>query len=413
MEKGILRILFITDNFPPEVNAPATRTFEHCREWVRLGARVTVITCFPNFPQGKVYDGYKNQRILRENLEGIDVIRVWTYITANEGFIRRTLDYVSFAFSSFLAGLFQKPDVIVATSPQFFTTWSGYGLSLIKRKPWIFELRDLWPESIKSVGAINDGLAYRILETIELFLYRRAHHIIPNSNAFEDNLIRRGIPSDKITVITNGANLEMFAPNKGDDDLKDSLGLTGKFVIGYIGTHGLAHALDFVVRSIAQLHNSDIHFLFIGDGAMKGAAMQLARELNLENATFLDPVPKSEIPRYLSVIDASLAPLKKSETFKTVIPSKIFEAGAMGKPMLLGVDGQARSIVEEYGSGLYFEPENTDDFISKVKQLAGDKELQQRLGEGGKKLARAFDRKKLAAEMLDVLEIVAQPTRTT
>ncbi len=412
-EKGILRILFITDNFPPEVNAPATRTFEHCREWVQMGAHVTVITCFPNFPQGKVYKGYKNQCIRKERVEGIDVIRVWSYITANEGFVRRTLDYMSFAMSAFLTGLAHKPDVIIATSPQFFTTWTAFALSMIKRKPWIFELRDLWPESIKSVGAIHDGFLYRFLEKIELFLYRRAHHIIPNTYAFGDNLIRRGIPAEKISVIPNGANLELFDPGTDSGNLRESMGLGGKFVIGYIGTHGMAHALDFVIRSIAQLQDSSYHFIFIGDGAMKKSTMQLAGDLRLDNVTFLDPVPKNKIPHYLDLIDASLAPLKKNDTFKTVIPSKIFEAGAMGKPMLLGVDGQARSIVEEYGSGLYFEPENTEDFIDKVKQLAGDKELQKRLGEGGKKLALAFDRKKLAAEMLDVLEKVAHPTRKT
>ncbi|MDG5767486.1 glycosyltransferase family 4 protein [Balneolales bacterium ANBcel1] len=408
-----MRILFITDNFPPEVNAPATRTYEHCREWVRMGANVTVITCFPNFPQGKVYEGYKNQRIRKERIEGIDVIRVWSYITPNEGFVRRTVDYMSFAMSAFFAGLTQKPDVIIATSPQFFTTWTGFALSLIKRKPWVFELRDLWPESIKSVGAIHDGFLYRFLEKIELFLYRKAHHIIPNTYAFGDNLVGRGIPEEKISVIPNGANLELFDPGTDSGDLRDSMGLGGKFVIGYIGTHGMAHALDFVIRSIVQLQDTSIHFIFIGDGAMKKHTMQLAEDFGLDNVTFLDPVPKNDMPRYLALVDASLAPLIKTETFKTVIPSKIFEAGAMGKPMLLGVDGQARSIVEEHGSGLYFEPENTEDFIARVKQLAGDPELQHRLGEGGKKLARAFDRKKLASEMLDVLDKVAQPTRTS
>ena len=260
---------------------------------------------------------------------------------------------------------------------------------------------------------MDDGMVYRMLERIEMRLYRSSSHIIPNTDAFKTRLVERGVPADKISVIPNGTNFELFTPRDADPELVSSLGLQDKFVVGYIGTMGLAHALDFVVRSIALLDDKSIHFLFIGDGAEKEKTIQLARERNLQNVTFLDPVPKSEIPRYLSVTDASLAPLKKTDTFKTVIPSKIFEAGAMGKPMLLGVDGQARSIVEKYGSGLYFEPENTEDFIDKVKQLAGDTELQKRLGEGGKKLARAFDRKKLAAEMLNVLQKVAQPTRKT
>lgn len=403
-----MRILFLTDNFPPEVNAPATRTYEHCRAWAEQGVDVTVITGFPNFPKGKVFDGYKNRLCEKESMDGITVIRVWTYITVNEGFFRRTLDYLSFALSSFWSGLFVKTDLIVATSPQFFTTFSGRLLSFFKRVPWVFELRDLWPESIKSVGMMDDGMVYRTLERIEMRLYRNASHIVPNTDAFKTRLVERGVPAEKISVIPNGTNFDLFTPRDADPELVSSLGLQDKFVVGYIGTMGLAHALDFVIRSIARLDDNTIHFLFIGDGAVKKSTVQLAHELNLENVTFLDPVPKSEIPRYLAVIDASLAPLKRTDTFKTVIPSKIFEAGAMGKPMLLGVDGQARSIVEEFGSGLYFEPENTADFIEKVKKLASDKDLQRKLGEGGQKLARAYDRKKLAAQMLGVLKKVAE-----
>ncbi|MFO8030397.1 MAG: glycosyltransferase family 4 protein [Cyclonatronaceae bacterium] len=407
----MLKILFLSDNFPPEVTPAATRTYEHCREWVKLGADVTVLTSFPNFPRGKLYEGYKHKRIQRETIDGIKVVRVWTYLAANTGFVRRTVDYLSYAVSSFFAGLYQQTDIIIATSPHFFITWSGAALSFFKKKPWVFEIRDLWPESIKSVEMLDEGLIYRILERIEMRLYQSATHIIPNTDAFKKRLVERGVPEDKISVIPNGTNFELFIPMEADPELKSRLGLQGKFIVGYIGTLGLAHALDFVIESIARLNDNSIHFLFIGDGAVKDSIMQRTAELNLKNVSFLDPVPKNDIPRYLALVDASLAPLKKTETFKTVIPSKIFEAGAMGKPMLLGVDGQARSIVEAYGSGLYFEPENTEDFITKVKKLAGDRELQQRLGEGGKKLARAFDRKKLAAEMLDVLKKVAQSPR--
>ena len=403
-----MKVLFLTDNFPPEVTPAATRTYEHCREWVKLGAEVTVVTSFPNFPYGKIYDGYKNRRIQKEEVDGIRVVRVWTYLAANQGFLRRTIDYLSYAVSSFWGGLFQKTDIIVATSPHFFITWSGAALSLFKRKPWVFEIRDLWPESIISVGMLEDGFVYRSLEKIELRLYKSADHIVPNTDAFKKNLVERGVPAEKISVIPNGTNFELFTPREPDPQLVSSLGLDNKFVVGYVGTLGMAHALDFVIRSIARLNDNQIHFLFIGDGAEKENCIRLANELELENVTFLDSVPKQIIPDYLAIIDASLAPLKKTETFKTVIPSKIFEAGAMGKPMLLGVDGQARSIVEEFDSGLYFEPENTEDFIEKVRMLASDKALHERLAKGGQKLAKAFDRKKLAAEMLEVLKRVAQ-----
>ncbi len=173
-----MKILFLTDNFPPEVNAPATRTFEHCREWVKAGAEVTVITCFPNFPGGKIYQGYKNKFFRKENIEGINVVRVWTYVTANKGIIRRTLDYLSFGIASFFSGLFLPGEIIIATSPQFFTAVSGGVLSLLKRKRFIFEVRDLWPESIVGVDVMKENFIISFLSWIEKLLYRRAWKIV-------------------------------------------------------------------------------------------------------------------------------------------------------------------------------------------------------------------------------------------
>ena len=398
-----MKILFLTDNFPPEVNAPATRTYEHAQEWIKNGAEVTIITCAPNFPHGKIYDGYKNKLYQKTNMDGIEVIRVWSYVTANSGFVKRVLDYVSFAFMAFWIGLFQKYDIIIATSPQFFTTWAGWGLSKIRRKPWIFELRDLWPESIKTVGAMKQGIAIDILEKIELALYRDATRVIAVTDAFKTNLIKRGIDAKKIDVITNGSNLDLFYPRIKNPELLKRYGLENKFIIGYIGTHGLAHSLDFIVRSIAKIKDPQIHFIFVGDGAMKNTVLTIAQELGIENATFLDPVSKDLVPEYLSLCDISLAPLKKEENFKTVIPSKIFEASAMQKPTLLGVEGQAQEIIEYYNVGLCFEPENEKDFIEKVILLKENNSIYQNLQSGCEKLAKAYNRKVLAKQMLSVL----------
>lgn len=399
-----MKILFLTDNFPPEVNAPATRTYEHAKIWVEEGHKVTVITCVPNFPQGKVYDGYKNKLYQKEVVEGIRVIRVWSYITANEGFFKRTLDYLSFSLNSFLVGLFQKSDVIIATSPQFFTTWSGWALSKLKRTPWVFELRDLWPESIKSVGALEDGFAYRILEKIELFLYRSADLIVPVTDAFKENLLNRGIPAHKQVVVPNGSNLDLFKNGKSENTVRKELGLEDKFLVGYIGTHGMAHNLDFILDCIQEVDDKKFHFLFIGDGAEKEKLVSLAKERNMKNVTFADPVPKQEVPKYLSSVDVSLIPLKKTDTFKTVIPSKIFEAAAMDTPILLGVEGQAQQIVEEYEAGISFEPENKQDFLEKLESIKKDDELYKKKAFNGSKLARAYDREKLARKMLNALK---------
>ena len=399
-----MKILFITDNFPPEVNAPATRTYEHIKEWIKdESVEVTVLTCFPNFPHGKVYNGYKNKLYQREKFDGIDVIRVWSYMSKNEGFVKRVLDYISFAFMAFFVGLFQKFDVIVATSPQFFTTWAGCGLAKIKRRPWVFELRDLWPESIKTVGAMKQGKIIEILEKIELGLYKSSNLVIAVTEAFRRNLIARGIDGNKIKVITNGSNLDLFVPRGKDGELLNQLGLKDKFIVGYIGTHGMAHSLDFIITTISKIKDEKFHFLFVGDGAVKEKIVNLAADLGLKNVTFLGSVPKDEVPRFLSICDAMLAPLKKDDNFKTVIPSKIFEASAMQRPVLLGVKGQAKEILEAYGAGVCFEPENEKDFIEKLNNLTNVNFYNE--GKVGcLRLANDYDRKKLAKTMLEILK---------
>lgn len=401
-----MKILFITDNFPPEVNAPATRTYEHCLEWVKQGAEVTIITCAPNFPHGNIYDGYKNKFYQKEQLDGIEVIRVWSYIASNSGFTKRVIDYFSFGFMAFWIGLFQRHDIVIATSPQFFTPWAAWGISKIQRKPWIFELRDLWPESIRTLGAMKQERLLDWLEKVELGLYKDADKVVAVTEAFKSNLIQRGIESDKIEVVTNGSNVDLFFPREKDNTLLKSLNLENKFIVGYIGTHGMAHSLDFIVRSISKINDEDIYFLFIGDGSVKSKIIEIASALSLENITFLDPIAKEEVPRYLSIIDISLAPLRKSDTFKTVIPSKIFEASAMQKPTLLGVEGQAQEIIEEYNAGLCFEPENEKDFIAKVNLFKNDQTIYKNCQEGCNHLAKEYDRKKLANKMLKIIEKV-------
>lgn len=394
-----MRILFITDNFTPEVNAPATRTYEHCKEWVSNGDEVTVITCAPNFPKGKVYDGYKNKLYQKEEIDGIKVIRVWSYISANEGFAKRILDFISFAFMAFWAGLFKKTDVIIGTSPQFFTTWTAETLSFFKRKPWVFELRDIWPESIRAVGAISgDSKVFKALEKIELRLYKRCDKVISVTNSFKDNLISRGIESDKIAVVRNGANLERFSKRSRHAGLESAIGLKNKFVVGYVGTHGMAHKLDFVLDAWPK-EQKDLHLILMGDGAEKEKLKEQALSLKITNITFLDSTSKDEVPNVLSLMDVSLVPLKKSDLFKTVIPSKIFENSAMQIPILLGVEGESAELVKSFSAGLCFEPENKTDFLEKLKLLKENKDLYLKCQEGCLSLAKSFDRKKMASDM--------------
>lgn len=402
-----MKILFLTDNFPPEVNAPATRTYEHCAEWVKQGVEVTVITGAPNFPEGKVYAGYKNKVYHTELMDGIKVIRVWTFITANKGFLKRTVDYISFAASSFIAGLFVKSDIIVATSPQFFTALSGRTLSFWKKTPWVMEVRDLWPESIKTVGAMDDNIIIKYFEWQEKRCYKSADKIISVTDSFKREIIKKGITPSKIEVVKNGANLKMFQPTQKNEELIKSLHLDGKIILGYIGTHGMAHKLDFLMECAKKLKNTKYHFLFIGSGAEKENLVKKKKLENITNVTLLDAVSKKEIKNYLSILDVSLINLKRDELFKTVIPSKIFENSAMGIPILLGVDGEARAIVEKYKAGLFYEPENEADFLEKLDAIMNTEE-HHLCKNGGLQLAADFDRQKLGLSMLLKLQEVLQ-----
>lgn len=399
-----MKILFLTDNFYPEVNAPASRTYEHAREWVKAGHEVTVITCVPNFPKGKVFDGYKNKLWQKEVIDGIEVIRVWSYIAANKGFVRRTLDFISFSVTSFLAGLFVKADVIVATSPQFFTALSGRTLSFWKRVPWIMEVRDLWPESIKTVGAMKDNLFIRYFEWEEMRCYRSAKTIVVVTDSFKRTLTARGIDEAKIKVVKNGVDKDMFKPVPKDEALIGELGLEGKKIIGYIGTHGMAHKLDFILDCARNMQGrNDFHFLFIGAGAEREALLAKKEREGITNVTMLDSVPKDQVVRYISILDLSLINLRKSELFKTVIPSKMFENAGMQIPIIMGVQGEAQEMLEEYGAGLCFEPENEADFNAKLQQLLSDSDLYERCRTGGAEMSRDYDRKALADKMLECM----------
>ena len=401
-----MRILFLSDNFPPEVNAPATRTYEHCVRWVEKGAEVTVITCNPNFPKGKLYDGYKNSFKSSEVIDGIKVIRVWSFIAPNSGFFKRVIDFLSYAMMAFIVGLFQKCDVIIGTSPQFFTAISARWLSFFKRKPWVMEVRDLWPESIAAVGAMKrSSFIFRLLERIEKGLYRSARMIVVVTDSFKDKIVGLGIQASKVHVVKNGVDSTKFKPGPKDEKLIEELNLKGKKLIGYIGTHGMSHALDFILDCANEMQQSNFHFIMLGDGAEKKKLVAKAKRLNLENVSFLPFVDKSEISNYISILDLALVNLKKSDLFKTVIPSKIFENACMLKPILLGVEGETKEIIESYNAGVAFIPENIESFLSAIDKISKEENYRQyKLGCAS--LAKDFERSTLAMNMFNKLEAI-------
>ena len=402
-----MHVLFLSDNFPPETNAPATRLHEHARRWVRQGHRVTVVTCAPNFPRGEVFEGYQNRWLSREVVDGIEVLRVKTFITANSGFLLRTLDFLSFMVMGVLGGLLpRRPDLVVASSPQFFAAVGGWVLSVLRRRPFVFEVRDLWPASIAAVGAMRESRLLRLLERVELFLYRRARRVVTVTRSFREDLVRRGIPAEKIDVVTNGVDLERYAPGPRDAAVAREFGVDGKLVIGYLGTHGLAHALESVLDAAGQVRDLDqVRFLFIGSGAAKESLVTEARRRGLSNVLFGDPQPKRRMPDLWRLCDIALVHLKDMPVFETVIPSKIFEAMGMGRPVLLaGPDGEAADIVRSTGCGLWVPPEDPTAQARAVRSLAESPAQREALAASSLASAHGYSRDALAAEMLECLD---------
>lgn len=405
-----MRILFISDNFWPEVNAPATRLHEHARIWVEAGHHVTVITSAPNFPEGRVYAGYRNAWRAVEDVEGIRVVRVKTYIAANEGFVRRTLDYLSFMVSALLASFRERrPDVVIATSPQFFSAAAGWLVSVFKARPFIFEVRDLWPASIAAVGAMKSGPVFRLLEKIELFLYAKAKGVVVVTDAFRADLIRRGVSPGKIAVVRNGVDLSRYDPVKKDLARLEQLSIRDKFVVGYIGTHGLAHALDKVVDAALLLRDrGDVAFLFVGSGAARASVEERVKSLRLSNVVLLPRQPKERMRDIWGLCDVALVPLRDSAVFSQVIPSKIFECMAMGLPVILSVpEGEAAEIVRLRGCGLVVPPESPEVLVEAIESLARSPEQLRELGRAASAAAPDYSRTQAAHRYIGLLESFA------
>ncbi len=402
-----MNILFLADNFPPEKNAQASRVYERACHWVRWGHQVTVITCAPNFPEGRVYEGYANKWYQVEERGGIRVVRVKTFIAANAGTMKRVLDFLSYMVMAFFAGTFEpQPDVVVATSPQFFTAIAGWALSVVQRRPFVFELSDLWPDSIVAVGAMKQSPALRAIEKVELFLYRRAAKIVALTGGFKDNLVRRGISADKIAVVNNGVELSQFSPRPRKDELAEHWGVAAdELVVGYIGTLGMAHGLDNVLRAAELVGEARVRFLMVGPGAERESLITEAQRRGLSNVTFVPPQPKDAIADFWSLCHVALVHLKDTPLFETVIPSKIFEAMGMGLPILLAAPaGEASKILLEEGAGIFIAPGDPQALAEAVLTLERDETQLCQFAKASFEAAPRHTRERQAEEMLVALK---------
>ncbi len=393
------------------MGAPSARTFEHARHWASLGHSVTVITGFPNHPTGVIRPEYRGHFIRRENVEGIDLLRAWVYVAPNKGFTRRILNFLSFFCSSLILGslLTKRPDAVVGTSPQFFCAVAAYCLSCVKRAPFVFEVRDIWPQSAVELGAIKNRLLIRFLEAIEAHLYRRAALIVPVAESTRRHLIAKGIPAEKIRVIPNGIDAQYLASATATpEQVRAELGLDGEFIVSYIGTHGMSHALEIALQAAKNLEGDPaVHFLFVGEGAEKEKLKQLATELGLSNVTFIDEQPRERLLAFYRASDVSLVPLKRLPVFKKVLPSKLFELMGVGCPVICGVEGEAAELVMRAEAGLCIEPEDAGALIGAINRMRDGAELRKQMGENGRRFVTThYLRSTMAEKYIDALESV-------
>ncbi len=391
------------------MGAPAARVHEICKHWVESGAEVSVITAFPHHPTGIVPREYRGYWKLREQIDGINVIRTYIYVAPNKGLIKRMISYLSFMISSIVIGAFVTPkvDVVVATSPQFLCAVSGMVLSLIKGKPYVMEVRDLWPDAVVAVGALSQkSVIIKGLYVLEKIAYYYANKIVIVSDGFRSVLLQKGVSDETIHYFPNGIDTELFYPRPKDVKLLDILGLKSNYVVSYIGTHGMAHALDNVLDTaeIIDKVNNDIVFLFVGEGACKDSLKKLYRKKKLSNCMFVDQIDKKEIPKYYSISDVSLVVLKRHKLFETVLPSKMFESMGMAKPIILGVEGEARKVLDKARAGISVVPEDSKGMAEAILAMHGNPSRAEEMGETGNLFVRKhFNRKAIADRYLDIL----------
>lgn len=415
-----MKILFLTHYFPPEGNAPASRVGALTKKWVAEGHEVTVVTGVPNVPDGVVYPGYSNKLCSDEMTdEGVRLIRVWTLLAPNKGMALRILNFVSYMVMSVLRCIFlPKPDVVIATSPQFFCGWAGifakYWFLLSrpfsKKARFVLEIRDIWPESIQAVGAMNGGRAIKVLEKMELWMYAAADHIVTVGKGYHGRLAEKGVPLEKMSIVMNGVDKEVLEAAVSDEEIRairEECGVGDRFVCSYIGTIGMASGLDIYLRAgklLKSMGRDDIWLMAVGDGAVRAELEQQADAEGLDNVLFVGRKPKQQMPLFLAASDVSFIHLKKTPLFATVIPSKIFEAMGMKRPILIGVDGEASSLVAAGGAGISMEPENAQQLVDQLTKLADDPALRESFGESGRAfVAENFDREQLAMDYLGVL----------
>lgn len=404
-----MKINVICQYYPPEIGAPQARLSEMAKEWKKLGHDVTVLTGFPNHPIGVIPPEYRGKFFMEEFRDGVRIWRHWLYATPNEGFFKKTCAHLSFMASVVFLSLFRggKADVYIVSSPNFFSVISTYIFSRVRRVPYIFEVRDLWPGIFVDLGVLKSKRLISILEKIELFLYRKAVFVVPVTQGFAKDIASRGIPADKIKVIPNGADTDAYRPVSRNEELRPKLGLSADdFVVLYIGAHGISHGLRKVLDAAEILRKEkDVRFLFVGEGAVKPSLMEITRKKGLENVMFLPGQRREEVAGFYHAADVCLVPLRDIAGFSTFIPSKMFEVMACEKPIIASLRGESADILTRAGSALVIPPEDPEELVRAIKVLKGDRQRCVQMGQSGRLFVEQnYERRKLARTYLDLIE---------
>ncbi len=392
-----MKLLILTQYFPPEVGAPQNRLYELAVRLKKKGVDITILTAIPNYPQMEIYDGYKKKWYCYEEFDGLKVHRSWIFVRKNKSIFFRLMNYFSFVFSSIFTGWFKlrKFDFILCESPPLFLGITAYILKRLKKSKLIFNVSDLWPESAEKLGLVKNKFFLKLSTRLEEFTYKHSELITGQTQGIVNNISER-FPDKKIFWLKNGVDPDFYCPDKIKDNWrKKNAFKDNDLIFLYAGILGYAQGLEVILKAAFRLKDKEnIKFVFYGNGPEKEKLIKTKTELNLKNIYFYDPVPKSDLPYIIKGIDAAIIPLKRLELFKGAIPSKIFENLAMKKPILLGIEGEAKELLIDEGKcGLAFIPEDDNDLFEKILTLYNSRNLIDELGENGRKyVSKNFNR---------------------
>jgi glycosyltransferase involved in cell wall biosynthesis len=404
-----MRILFLTQYFPPETGAPSNRLSDLADRLSKLGHQVTVLTALPNYPQGAIFDGYRGCLMLTEERNSIQVIRSWIFATRSKKFLPKLINYFSFAILSCVVGAFtvRRTDIVFVESPPLFLAVSGYLLARMKHAKFVLNISDLWPESAIALGVLRNDRIIRCSVWLERELYRRADLVTGQTRGIMAGVQKRW-PSAPRALLTNGVapeflqQIEAVRPSRSK--LRQELGFGDKFIVAYTGVHGFSQRLETIICAAELLSNyKDIQFIFWGDGPEKPGLKAMALAKRLSNVQFSPSQPALRMPEILTCVDVAIVPLARTELFKGALPSKLFEALGAGVPVVAAVEGEAKSLVEASGGGIVIEPENSQKMAEAIVRLFMDSSLRQKLGSAGRNYIAAHYNRNTIAERFEIL----------